>query len=62
MFKISVMPLVGAQSVPSQFPEFHLEAALLLGGLDDVDEGMIKGCSSFGRLCFVCEFQSARGH
>lgn len=48
MFKISVMLLVGAQSVPSHFPEFHLEAALLLGGLEDADEGMIKGCSSFG--------------
>lgn len=50
MFKISVMLLVRAQSVPSKFPEwlFSLEAALLLGGFEDVDEGMIKGCNSFG--------------
>lgn len=51
MFKISMMPLVRAQSVPSKvFPEwlFNLEAALLLRGFEDVDEGMIKGCNSFG--------------
>lgn len=50
MFKISMTLLVRAQSLSSEFPEwlFNLEAALPLGGFEDVDEGMIKGCNSFG--------------
>lgn len=61
------MLLVRAQSLCSEFPEwlFSLEASLLLGGFEDVDEGMIKGCNSFGwpldNFVLFAKFQSARG-
>lgn len=50
MFKLCMILVVKAQSLPSKYPHrlFSLEPALLLKRFEDVDEGMIKGYNSFG--------------
>lgn len=50
MLNMSMMLLVGEQSLASEFPGrlFSLEASLPVRGFEDVDEGMIKGCNSSG--------------